>query len=185
MNKDFGIFTDKETVQFVRILPGTLEQIWACLTESEHKGKWLAHGNVESEVGGKVEHHFDHLSLSGQKEDLPDKYSDIGETSSLYGEVTKYEPYTLLGYTWDEGELGTSEVIFELSEKSKDKILLVLTHKRIPDDKEFKIGLGAGWHTHLNILRDVLTGNAPKGFWKVHMELEDDYSKKYPSINIL
>lgn len=177
MNNDFGTFTDNETIQFKRVLRGTLEQVWACLTESEHKAKWLAGGDVEPKVGGKVTHHFNHQSLSEEKETLPEKYSDIGETSTSYGEITKYEPYTLLSYIWDEGDEGTSEVIFELSQHSPDSILLILTHKRIPDNNDFKVGLGAGWHTHLNILRDVLEGKSARGFWKIHMPLENEYEK--------
>lgn len=178
MNNDFGIFTDNETIQFKRVLKGNLEQIWACLTESEHKVKWLAGGDVEPKVGGKVTHYFDHQSLSKEKEELPEKYKDIGETSTSFGEVTLYEPFSLLGYTWDEGDEGISEVIFELSQQSPSSVLLVLTHKRIPINKDFKVGLGAGWHTHLNILRDVLEGKPAKGFWKVHMPLENEYEKR-------
>lgn len=177
MKNDFGILTDKETIVFKRLLLGSIEQIWACLTESEHKAKWLAGGDVEPFVGGKVTHHFNHPSLSDENEELPEKYSDIGETSTSFGKVTQYSPYSLLAYTWDEGDWGTSEVIFELSEQEPGSVLLVLTHKRIPDNKDFKIGLGAGWHTHLNILRDVLEGNSAKGFWKVHMPLENKYGE--------
>jgi hypothetical protein len=37
--------------------------------------------------------------------------------------------------------------------------------------------VGAGWHTHLEILADRLEGKEPQGFWKVHMPLEEEYEK--------
>jgi hypothetical protein len=52
---------------------------------------------------------------------------------------------------------------------------LVLTHRQLPDEKEVQLGVGAGWHTHLGILIDLLEGNTPRGFCKVHMSLEKEY----------
>ena len=35
-----------------------------------------------------------------------------------------------------------------------------------------------GWHTHLDILVDVLEGREPKAFWKTHTALEAEYGKR-------
>lgn len=173
----YGSFLNTETLQFKRVLTGNLELVWDCLTKSEHKAKWLSGGDVENRVGGKVTHNFDHHSLSGEYEPLPEKYKDIGETSTMYGEVTVWDPYSKLSYTWNEVDNTSSEVSFELSEAGENKVLLILTHKRVPDSHDFKIGVSAGWHTHLNILEDVLNEDKIKGFWSVHMPLEEEYEK--------
>jgi hypothetical protein len=38
--------------------------------------------------------------------------------------------------------------------------------------------IGAGWHTHLDILVDVLEQQKPKAFWKTHSALEDEYAQR-------
>lgn len=175
---DYATFIDPESLRIERILPGPIERVWAYLTESDKKAKWLAGGEVEARVGGKVTQNFHHAQLSDDKEELPEKYKHIGESSTMHGKVLRYEPYTFLSYSWDEGDEGESEVSFELSELEDGKVQLVLTHTRIPDSMDFKVGVSAGWHTHLNILRDVLQGQPVKGFWSVHMPLEEEYSKR-------
>jgi uncharacterized protein YndB with AHSA1/START domain len=175
---DYGTFTDKETLKLERLLPASPETVWEFLTQSDKKAKWLASGDVEPKVGGKVTHHFDHRNISDEPEPLPEKYKDIGETSTSFGKVTAWEPYSLLSYTWDEGDDGVSEVTFELSKVGDDNTRLVLTHSRIPDSDEFRIGVSAGWHTHLNILRNIISGKNPGSFWNVHMPLEEDYKKR-------
>ena len=174
---DYGKIIDKNTIRYERLLPGPIELIWKCLTESEHKTKWLSAGDVEPEVGGSVQHIFDHKKLTPDDDLPPPKYSDLKEMSKSHGVVTQYQPYSLLSYTWEEGDGINSEVTFELSRVDANNIKLVLTHRQLPDEKEIKAGIGAGWHTHLNILRDVLEGNKPKGFWSVHTPLEDEYEK--------
>ena len=174
---DYGTLIDKNTVKYERLLPGPIELVWKCLTESDHKAKWLSAGNVEPKVGGKVTHLFDHKKMTPDDDPIPEKYADLYETSSSYGIVTQYQPYTLLAYTWEEGDGMNSEVTFELSPAEENKVKLVLIHRQLPDEKDIKVGIGAGWHTHLNILRDVLEGNKPKGFWSVHMPLEKEYEK--------
>ncbi len=175
---DYATFTDEDTLKLERILPGPIEMVWACLTESEHKKKWLSGGDVEPEVGGKVTHHFDHREISDKPEPVPEKYKEMGDTTTMYGKVIEWDPYSLLSYTWDEGDNGISEVTFQLTELENNKVKLILIHSKVPDSKDFKVGVSAGWHTHLNILRNVLEGKNPGSFWNVHMPLEEEYEKK-------
>ena len=65
---DHGVVTGKETIRFERLFPGPIERVWAYLTESEKRGKWLASGPMELKPGGKAEFRFDHASLSPTKE---------------------------------------------------------------------------------------------------------------------
>lgn len=177
MNDKKGVFTEPGTVRFERILPGPAERVWKYLTQSELKAKWLSAGDVETEVGGKVEHQFDHPRLSPEDDPFPEKYKDLEAGDSSHGIVTQCEPPHLLSYTWAEGDGTGSEVTFELFPEDNNKVKLVLTHQQLPDEKEVQLGVGAGWHTHLGILIDVLEGKTPKGFWKVHMPLEKEYER--------
>ena len=171
----YGEIIEPGTIRFERLLPGPIERVWAYLTESDKKGKWLAAGDVEPRVGGKVDLYFDNANLSEEKDPIPDKYKEMEEGAYYSGRVTRYEPPHLLSYTWAEESGEESEVTFELTPKEEDKVLLVLTHRRLGDDRDMLVGVAAGWHTHLGILIDLLDGRSPKPFWAVHTKKEKEY----------
>ena len=58
-----------------------------------------------------------------------------------------------------------------------DKVRLVLTHTRLSGRDEMQSVCG-GWHTHLDILVDVLHEVEPQPFWKVHTQLEAEYEQR-------
>lgn len=179
MNNLYGTFPEPETLRFERLLPGPIERVWDYLTKSELKAKWLAAGDVEPRVGGKVDLHFYHKNLSEKDDPIPKKYEEMETGASFTGRVTQWTPPHLLSYTWSEEDKNDqSEVTFELTPKENDKVLLVLTHRRIGDNRDFIIGALAGWHTHLGILVDRLVGNEPKGFWEVHKKMEEQYEQR-------
>ncbi|HKL19771.1 MAG TPA: SRPBCC family protein [Halalkalibaculum sp.] len=175
--ESYGIFTEPGTIRFERLLPGPIEKVWAYLTESGKRGKWLASGKMELRTGGRVELIFNHKNLSPHPDPIPEKYKEFDEVSTMQGVITNFDPPSLLSYTWGEESGVDSEVTFELTEEADD-VRLVLTHRKIGDDPELLKGISAGWHTHLNILEDRLKGNEPKGFWSVHMPLEEEYAKR-------
>jgi uncharacterized protein YndB with AHSA1/START domain len=175
MNNNHGLFTNSGTVQFKRLLPGSPERIWDFLTKSELKAKWLAAGDVEPRLGGKVELKFKHSNLSESDDPIPEKYKHMKEGTFMEGKVTEWNPYKKLSYTWGEETGEESEVTFELIPKPNNMVLLILTHVRIGDDPTVLISVGAGWHTHLGILIDLLEGQPPEGFWRVHNRLEKEY----------
>lgn len=175
--ESYGKMVETETIRFERLLPGPIERVWEYLTDSEKRGKWLASGKMERHVGGTVELIFNHKNLSPEADPIPDKYKDMDEVSTMQGTVTKYDPPHTLSYTWGEEAGYDSEVTFELANE-EDRVRLVLTHRKIGDDIEQLMGIAAGWHTHLNILSDCLEGVDPKGFWSVHMPLEEEYARR-------
>ncbi|MEX0843956.1 MAG: SRPBCC family protein [Balneolaceae bacterium] len=177
MNKQNGIFSKPDTIEFERLLPGPPERIWDYLTKSELKAKWLAGGDVEPRVNGKVEFRFQHKNLSETDDPIPEKYKAMGDGTYFEGRVTEWNPPRRLSYTWGEENGEESEVTYELIPKKDNKVLLRLTHRRLGDDPTTLISVGAGWHTHLGILSDVLAGKEPAGFWKVHIPLEKEYER--------
>ena len=174
---EYGELISPDTVRFERQLPGPIERVWAYLTDAEKRARWLAGGDTEQRVGGKVALHFHNANLSSRPDDAPpEKYRDLPQKMSFSGTVTRCEPPRLLAYTWaGEDEDEASEVTFELSERG-DEVLLLLTHRRIA--KRDVLGGIAGWHTHLDILADVLAGKEPQPFWNRHTVHEDDYSAR-------
>ncbi len=170
---DYGKLIAPDTLYFERLLPGPAERIWKYLTKPELRGKWFASGPMNLEENGKIEFHFNHPSLSDQPDPAPEKYKEHDQPSKSVATVLKVEPPRLLSFLWDEGE-----IIITLTDKDDDNVLLTLTHKRLASEKDIRVGIMAGWHTHLNILRDLLNGIACQGFWQTHMRLENEYGEK-------
>lgn len=174
-----GSLVEADTIEFRRVLPGPIERVWAYLTESDMRGRWLASGDMDLEVGGQVTLHFNHANLSPTPEEVPEKYSNLSDGVSFTGRITRCEPPRVLAYTWAENSGKDSEVIFELTPQG-DAVLLVLTHRRLGEDREVLLSVAAGWHTHLGILADRLAGRAPRPFWSVHMQREVEYAQRIP-----
>jgi uncharacterized protein YndB with AHSA1/START domain len=153
------------TIRFERLLPGPIERVWAYLTESKKRATWLAAGEFDLRVGGKIELIFDNDSLS---EDTPKG----GGTRRFEGRVTRLEPLRALGHTWDwDGK--ASEVLYELTPKGKDVLLTI--HHRLPEDGGMITGVGAGWQVHTGILSDQLNGVKPRPFWSTHDRLMKEF----------
>ncbi len=173
----YGERVDEKTVRFERLLSGPLERVWDYLTDSDKRATWFAGGETELRVGGKVEMHFHNASLSTKPDiDPPEKYRELPEKLSFGGTVTRCEPPLVLAHTWDfEG--GQSEVCYEL-EEAGDQVRLVLTHRKLASFDEV-LSVSGGWHTHLDILEDVLEGREPDAFWKAHAPLEHEYERRY------
>ena len=176
---EFGVATAPRTVRFERVLPGPIERVWAYLTESEKRGRWLASGPMELRVGGRVELHFRHANLTPHVEQPPEKYRNLADGFTTHGRVTRCDPPRLLAYTWDEQSEVASEVTFELSPQGDD-VLLVLTHRRL-GDRATMISVAGGWHAHLAILLDHLNRREPHPFWSTHARLEAEYDKRLPA----
>ena len=175
----YGEILSKDSVRFVRDLPGPLARVWDYLTVSDKRATWFCGGETEQRVGGRFEMHFHNASLSSEPDDPPpEKYKDLPEKMEFVGEVTVCEPMTRLAYIWPDGD-EQSEVLFELEERG-DRVLLTLTHTRLWN-RDAVLGVCGGWHTHLDILGDVLDGKGSRPFWKSHTGLEAEYEDKIPA----
>jgi uncharacterized protein YndB with AHSA1/START domain len=168
---EYGVVIEPGTLRLERVLPGPIERAWAYLTEPEKRGKWLARGQMELRVGGRVELKFRVAELSPDKT-LPEDHKDC----EISGQITRCEPSRLLSYTWNDGKGDLSEVTFELTPRAGD-VLLVLTHRRL-DDRAHLAGVASGWHTHVGILIDCLSGREPRPFWATKVQMHADYEKR-------
>ena len=61
-----------------------------------------------------------------------------------------------------------------------EKVLLVLTHRRLPD-RGTMVGVASGWHNHLGVLRARLEGRAPRPFWSTQARLKAAYEQRLPA----
>jgi uncharacterized protein YndB with AHSA1/START domain len=176
----YGKMLDPHTVQFVRILPGPIENIWNYIADGKKRGEWFASGMLPSKVGGSFELRFKHSELSPNKAQPPDKYIEMDKTGHTSTNILlACEPPHLLAFTFGPetrpGE--TSEVEFRLSEEG-DKVRLTLTHRKIPN-LDFARGVSGGWHAHLAILEDKANGRVPPAFWDVWRSMDGAYDKRY------
>lgn len=174
----YGELIASDSVRFERVLPGPIDRVWSFLVDAENRRRWLCGGQTDLREGGKVEMHFHNASLSNETDiPRPEKYKDMPEKVDFSGTVKEFNPHRLLVHTWDfEGDY--SELTYELFEDG-DKVKLVLTHRRL-NSREEMISVCGGWHTHLDILEDVLAERETTGFWKQHTANEIEYEKRLP-----
>ena len=177
---EYGAITEAGTVRIERLLPGPIERVWTYLTNSQQRGKWLATGEMELRVGGKVELRFHHADLSPQREPIPERYKSMENGHTMFGKITRCDVPRLLSYTWGK-EPHESEVTFELTAQGNE-VLLVLTHRRLADRAEM-ISVAGGWHTHLAILMDNLNERTPRPFWTTHARIDAEYRRRFAEIN--
>ena len=173
---EYGELIAADEVRFRRLLPGPIERIWSYLTEAERRRQWLCDGQTEGAIGGRVDLIFRNAELSTLRDiDPPEKYRDLPDEVAFHGVVTRYEPPHVLAHTWVEDDDYT-EVTYELAAVD-DQVLLTLTHRRVAT-REMKESIMGGWHTHLNILVEVLNDRQPQPFWLQHGPLEEEYSRR-------
>jgi len=162
MTEPLATLIKPSTVRYERLLPGPVERVWAYLTESKKRATWLAAGEFDLRVGGRIELIFENDKLSDEKSPAG------GGTRRFEGKITRLEPNRALAYTWNwDGR--DSDVLYELSPRGKDVLLVI--HHHLPDDPGLKIAVGGGWGAHTAILEDQLNGVKPRGFWSTHNRL--------------
>jgi uncharacterized protein YndB with AHSA1/START domain len=155
------------TVRLERLLPGPVERVWSYLVESDKRATWLAAGEFDLRIGGKIELHFDNDSLPNDV--IPEGKGGHGK---FEGVITRLETNRVLAHTWIwDGK--HSEVLYELTPKGKDVLLTV--HHQVPDVRGIKVGVSSGWVVHTGILADYLNGVKPRPFWTSHDRLLKDY----------
>lgn len=114
----YGVLTEARAVRLERLLPGPIERVWSYLTDSGKRGSWLASGEMELRVGGRVEHVFRNSQLTGHDDPPPAKYAQHAGESRMQGRITACEPPRLLAYTWQGAPGEDSEVTFELTPRA-------------------------------------------------------------------
>lgn len=149
---DLGQVLRVPAVRFERRLPGSVEQVWAHLTEPAKLAAWYGEdGSIEPREGGVVR-------LSG---------------GHIRGVVTQWKPHRRLAYTWNVFGPGEAESPYPESyltlelEPGDGEVALTLTH--LPVLERFEGQNAMGWHTYLDMLSASLAGQ-PLGSRPVYMQ---------------
>jgi uncharacterized protein YndB with AHSA1/START domain len=168
---NYGEVIEANTLRIKRLLPGSIDRVWAYLTESDLRRQWLAAGTMEMRAGAPFELVWrnDELENAGQR---PEGFD---EEHRMQSQIIELDPPHKLSYAF--GNAG--EVTFEL-ERAGDEVLLTLTHRRLPG-REMMTKVAAGWHAHLDVLDAKLAGAAPKPFWTNWAGLKADYEQRIPA----
>jgi uncharacterized protein YndB with AHSA1/START domain len=168
----YGVLTEPATLKIQRLLPGPIERIWAYLTESDLRRQWLATGQMEMKVGAPVELVWRNNELTNPPGQRPPGSS--GERR-MQSRITELDPPRKLAIAWE----GSGDVSFELEPKGNE-VLLTVIHRRLPD-RATRLGVGAGWHMHLDILVARVTGKEPEPFWDGLSRLRKEYDQRIPA----
>ena len=157
------------TVRLERLLPGPVERVWAFITESDKRAKWLCAGEFDLRVGGRVRLQFDNSRLPNEGA-TPPEYKGRG-MGQFEGVITRLELNRVLAHTWTWNG-GDTEVTYQLAPRGND-VLLTIVHRRL--GKDLVPAVMGGWDVHSGILEDLLNGVEPRPFWKTHSRLEKEY----------
>jgi uncharacterized protein YndB with AHSA1/START domain len=168
---DYGVLTEPATLKIQRLLPGPIERVWAYLTESELRRKWLAAGEMEMKVSAPFELVWRNDELTNPPGQRPPGFSDERRMQSR---ITEVDPPRKLAFAWE----GSGDVSFELEPKGNE-VLLTLIHRRLPD-RATLLRVGAGWHMHLDVLVARTTGKEPEPFWDGWSRLRQEYDRRMP-----
>jgi uncharacterized protein YndB with AHSA1/START domain len=128
-------------VRFQRRLPGSIQRVWAHLTEPARLPGWYDAGStIEPREGGAV-------TLNG---------------GHIRGVVTQWRPHVKFAHTWNvfaASELVSaypeSYLTLELAEAGAE-VALTLTH--LPVLERFEAQNAMGWATFLDIVGDTVSG---------------------------
>ncbi|MEM7460765.1 MAG: SRPBCC family protein [Pseudomonadota bacterium] len=171
---DFVTYPQPTVLEVFRDLPGPIDRVWDYLTKSDLRQKWLCAGDVSSDVGGEIVFDFDHSRLSERP--TPQSHQGSGD-QHMTGIVRVFDPPHHLAFSWPSAEAeAPTEVVIRLTE-TEQGVRLHLRHEKLLTDA-YKSGASAGWHTHLDILDDILNGRAGRDFWEHYLALEKAYQQR-------
>lgn len=168
----YGVLTEPATVKIQRLLPGPIERVWAYLTDSDLRRRWLAAGEMRMEAGATFELVWRNDELTDPPGRRPDGF---GEEFRMRSRVVDLDPPRKLVIAWE----GSGDVSFELEPKGK-QVLLTIVHRRLPD-RDTLLEVAAGWHMHLDILVARANDQAPAPYWDGWSRLRGEYDRRLPA----
>lgn len=165
----YGTLIEPATLKIERLLPGTIDRVWAYLTDSDLRAKWLAAGPMVLRPGAPFTFVWRHDGLSDAP---PERPAGVPDEMRMESRIVESDPPHRLVFTWQ----GTGDVTFDLA-PAGDGVLLTVTHRRV-DDRASLMNTAPGWHAHLDILAARLAGAAPGPFWPAWTRLKADYEQR-------
>ena len=77
------------------------------------------------------------------------------------------------------GDINTAWAFFTESGKQGATTRLTLTYRRLGDEVQELVNVGAGWHTHLGILIERMADRTPEPFFTRFEEVEAEYAQAF------
>lgn len=167
----WGIVTEPATLTLRRRLPGPIERVWAWLTDSDLRRRWLAAGTMDLAVGAPFELVWRNDTLTDPPGRRPDGFA---EEHRMACRITEVDPPRRLAFTWQ----GSGDVSFDLA-PAGDDVLLTVIHRRLPD-RATLLSVGPGWHAHLDLLVSRVTGGPAAPHWDHWTRLRGAYDARLP-----
>ena len=168
----FGVLTSPSTLVLKRTLPGPVERVWSYLIDSDLRQQWLAAGTLKPQRGATFELVWRNDELSDSPSERPEGF---GAEHRATCQVTEVEPLRKLGYHWH----GVGDVTFELEPVGGD-VVLTVTHRQLADRK-MTLMVGAGWHTHCDLLVARMRGTQAGSYWTNWVRLRNEYDRRIPA----
>ncbi len=168
----YGELTGLTTLKIQRTLPGPIERVWAYLTESDLRRQWLASGDMTLQADTRCELVWRNDELTQPPGARPDGFS---AQHSMEVRIIEADPPHKLVFTWGVN----GQVSIELDAQG-DEVLFTLVHLRLPDDREIRLKVSAGWHSHLDVLVARVSGTEPVAFWDGWRRLHEEYAQRIP-----
>lgn len=169
--EDYGVIAEPATLTIQRLLPGPIDRVWAYLTESDLRRRWLASGEMKLEVGAPFEFVWRNDELTDPPGPRPEGFAAENRMESV---ITELDPPRRLAFAWGR----SGGVTIELEPRGA-RTLLTLVHHRAPD-RATLLSVSAGWHAHLDVLAARLGGTEPAPFWDEVARLRADYDPRIP-----
>jgi uncharacterized protein YndB with AHSA1/START domain len=167
----YGELIEPTTLKIQRLLPGPIERVWAYLTQSELRRRWLASGEMQMKAGTSFKLTWRNDELTNPPGKRPEGF---GTEHSMESRITEIDPPHKVAFTF--GEYG--HVTFEL-QLAGQRVLLTVTHRNL-SDRATMLKVSAGWHMHLDVLVGRVTGAEPAPFWDGWARLKDEYDRRIP-----
>jgi uncharacterized protein YndB with AHSA1/START domain len=169
---DYGTLIEPATVKIERLLPAPIERIWAYLTDSNLRSRWLAAGVMELKAGAPFELVWRNDKLTDPAGERPAGFS---EEHRLQSRIIEVDPPRKLVFAWHD----EAEVSMTLEPRGAETLLTVI-HRRLPN-RQTIVGVSAGWHAHLDVLADILSNRRPDPFWGELARLRAEYDRRVPN----
>jgi uncharacterized protein YndB with AHSA1/START domain len=166
---EFGVQTEPATFKIQRRLSGTIERVWAYLTDSDLRSKWLAAGDMAMAVGAPFELVWRNDLLTVPPDQRPQGFP---AEQRMQSQITECDPPRKLAFKW--GETGSVSIALE---PDGNGVVLTLVHRNLPD-RAMTLMVGAGWHMHLDILSARTRGENPPSFWDGWSRLRSEYDQR-------
>lgn len=174
---ELGQVIDSRTLRMERTLEAPIDRVWSFLVDPAKRARWLAGGTPPAGRGDTVELRFENDTLSCEK--APPRFAQYAGVFVMKSRVVTMEPPHLLVITWEEGSPDASEVSFTLEARG-ERTHLTLVHAKLPR-RATMLNVAGGWHTHLDLLEDVLAEREPRPFWSNFGDRQAAYDRVIPA----